>query len=96
MPDEDLKLLFNSLGMQVLEKENDVSGSLSALMSETLRFRKKLKEDTGMLLSIDDTRMALEGLESQLKEEKLPDELTSEQKTLAMILYDRITIFRNK
>lgn len=96
MSDEDLRLLFQSLGTQVLEKENDISGTLSALMSETVRFRKKLKEDMGTVLSIDDTRMALEGLESHLKEEKLSDEMTSEQKTLAMILYDRITIFRNK
>jgi len=96
MPDEDLKLLFQSLGMQVLENENDAGGTITELMSETVRFRKKLKEETGTVLNVNDTRMALEGLECHLKDEQLPDEMTSEQKTLAMIFFDRITIFRKK
>lgn len=94
MSDEELKLLFHSLGEQVLERETNPAAAASMLLAETLRFQKKLKEDTGVIFTLSDTRKALDGLESYLKGEPLEPSLSSEQKALAMILIDNMTIFR--
>lgn len=94
MSDEELKLLFHSLGEQVLEGGANPAAAASMLLAETLRFQKKLKEDTGEIFTLSDTRRALDGLENHLKGEPLEPSLTSEQKALAMIMIDHVTIFR--
>ncbi len=63
------------------------------LITETLKFRDKLKADTGQALTVTDTRAALDALEVYLKTNKLPDDLTPEQNALAQIWIDRLTIF---
>ena len=93
MSDDELKLIMNSLGLAVLEGQNDPTGAISILISETVRFRDKLKENTGEILTVDDTRKALDALDCHLKREPLPEDMTSEQKTLTQIWIDRLTVF---
>jgi len=90
---EELKLLMKSLGLQVLDKESDPSGTVSILISETVKLRDKLKEETGYILTVEDTRNALEALECVLNKDPIPEGLTSEQKLLAQIWFDRMTLF---
>jgi hypothetical protein len=92
--DNDYKLLIQALGGQILGQETDVNPALKALVDETLKFRDKLKEDTGETLTVDDTRVALEALEGHLQGKKFPKGLTPEQKALAQILIDRIILFK--
>jgi len=90
---EELKLLMKSLGLQVLDKESDPSGTVSILISETVKLRDKLKEETGYILTVEDTRNALEALECVLNKDPIPENMTSEQKLLAQIWFDRMTLF---
>jgi hypothetical protein len=91
---DDLRLLFESLGMSMFEHDKDPRGVLGMLMSETLKFRDKLKEDTGYTLTVADTRTALDALDQRTHGQPLPDDLTDEQKALVQIWMDRLTIFQ--
>ena len=91
---EELQLLMKSLGLQVLDSESDPSGTVSILILETVKLRDKLKEETGYILTVEDTRNALEALESVLNKDPIPEGLTSEQKQLAQIWFDRMTLFK--
>ena len=94
MPDKDIRLLIQALGGQLFGKQSDPTGTVAMLISETVRFRDKLKEDTGEILTVADTQVALDGLEKHLNGELLPKDLTSEQKALAQIWIDRLTLFK--
>jgi hypothetical protein len=63
------------------------------LVKETIKFRDKIKEERGVVLTVADTRQALDGLEKYLKGEDWNQNLTGEQAALLQIWIDRITIF---
>ncbi len=96
MSNDALYLLIQSLGAQVLEHQHNPSGSLAILMSETLKFRDKLKEETGQILTVEDTRRALDGLEQCLDGRPMPSGLTPEQQLLTQIWLDRLTLFKGR
>ncbi|UCE23271.1 MAG: hypothetical protein JSU74_08170 [Candidatus Zixiibacteriota bacterium] len=96
MSDDEYKLLVRALGSQILEERPDATEVLKQLVSDTLQFRDKLKEETGQIVTVEDTRIALDALETHLKGEKFPSGLTPEQKALAQILIDRIILFKLK
>ncbi len=93
MSNEELRLLLESLGAQVVGSQKNPTAAVAVLISETVKFRDKLKEETGEILTVADTRVALDALECYLNSEQFPDDLTSEQKTLARIYVDRLTLF---
>lgn len=94
MKDDDLKLLLQSLGAQILGPHYESVGALSVLFSETVRFRDQLKNDTGVTLTVADTRAALDALEKYLDTKQLPTKLSSEQMALAQLFIDRLTLFK--
>lgn len=93
MFEDNFRMLLDSLGGQVLDSHRDPSPTLAVLMTETIRFRDKLKADTGETLTVEDTRIALDALEHYLINETFPNDLTAEQKALAQIYVDRLTVF---
>ncbi len=98
MSDEEYKLLLDSMSDQIFGNQEEVNSEkqpeiLRKLMRETVKFRDKLKEDTGYIITVEDTRKALEALESHLRNEKFPKDLTSEQKALAQILIDTVVLY---
>jgi len=93
MYEENIRMLLDALGGQVLENYHDGTATLAVLMTETLRFRDKLKAETGETLTVEDTQAALDALEHYLIHENFPDNLTAEQKALAQIYVDRLTMF---
>jgi len=95
MWDDELRLLMQSLGISVLESQANPTGAVAMLISETVKFRDKLKEETGDILTVADTRAALDALENYLNGQPLPEELTPEQKALAQIWIDRLTVFNS-
>ena len=95
MLDDELELLMQSLGSVVLETQADPRGAVAMLVSETVKFRDKLKEETGQTLTVGNTRAALDALENYLNGKPLPDDLTPEQKALAQIWIDRLTVFNS-
>ena len=93
MADDDIRLLMNAMGVPLFGDEKDPTGTMSILFSETIKFRNKLKEDTGKIFTVGDTRKALEALENYLLEKPMPEDLTPEQKALTQIWIDRLTLF---
>ena len=93
MTNEQLKLLMKSLGLQLLDEKGHPGGTVAVLISETVKLRDKLKEETGYILTVEDTQTALGALEKLLNKEPAPETLTPEQKLLSQIWYDRLTIF---
>ena len=93
MYEEELQLLFESLGALVLEKQANPTGTVAMLISETVKFRDKLKNETGEILTVADTRTALDALENYLNGRPFPKELTPGQKALEQIWIDRLTMF---
>ena len=94
MSDENIRMLLKALGGQVLGDQENPGGTVAMLFTETIRFRDKLKEETGEILTVGDTRIALDALEKYLREDEIPTDLTSEQTMLLRIWIDRLTIFK--
>lgn len=88
-------MLIQSLGGQIVEGQINPRGAVAMLISETVRFRDKLMEETEQILTVEDTRVALDTLEGCLKGKEIPDHLTDEQKLLTQIWIDRLTIFKD-
>jgi len=93
MTDERLRLLIEALAGQFPQDQKDTTGTVAVLISETVKFRDKLKEEAGIVLTVEDTRIALDAVEARLKELPPPEQLTPEQKELAQILFDRLNLF---
>ncbi len=91
---ENIRLLIEALGSQVFESKKDPRGTVAMLITETIRFRDKLKEETGETLTVEDTRIALDALETYLTSGgNLPKDISPEQEALVQIWIDRLTIF---
>ena len=93
MSDKDIRLLLQALGSQLFEDQADPTGTVAMLISETVKFRDKLKEETGEVLTVGDTQAALDALEKHLNKEPSTAGLTPEQKALTQIWIDRLTLF---
>lgn len=94
MSADSLKLLMQSLGESIIPHNADPRGVVSILVTETLRFRDKLRTETGAVFTVEDTRLALGGLEAALGGNPMPGGLSPEQKSLAQIWFDRLTTFK--
>lgn len=94
MADEELRLLVKSLGGPMFVGKPDAAAVLRSLIKDTIQFRDKLKEETGQILTVEDTRIALDALDTHLKGTKFPANLTPEQKALAQIFIDRVVLFK--
>ncbi|MFQ5452627.1 MAG: hypothetical protein ACE5D6_00370 [Candidatus Zixiibacteriota bacterium] len=91
---EEFKLLIESLGNQILEERPDSTTILSNLLKDTIKFRDKLKEETGHIFTVEDTKIAVEALETHLNGKPFPKNLSPEQKALAQIYIDRVVLFK--
>lgn len=92
MSNEEIELLLKSLGERIVG-DNKAGNVLDMLIQETVKFRDKLEKESGVTLTVADTRLALEALEKYLHSEPWEQYLTSEQATLLQIWIDRITLF---
>jgi len=75
-------------------RNNGAAQVVNTLIRETVKFRDKLKAETGEILTVGDTRIALEALSEHLCGRKVPNSMTPEQKALTQIWIDRLTLFR--
>jgi len=93
--EEDLRLLMESMEDHMLHDRQDSTRVLNVLIEETIKFRDKLKEDTGEVLTVADAQNALNALDCHFNNQSIPENLTAEQKALLQIWIDRLTIFDN-
>jgi hypothetical protein len=92
--EEQLRLLIDSMCSQLADRNNGAAQVVNTLIRETVKFRDKLKVETGEILTVGDTRVALEALTEYLSGRKLTNGMTPEQKALTQIWIDRLTLFR--
>ena len=94
--EEQLRLLIDSMCDQLGSRNNGNGSSqvVNTLIRETVKFRDKLKAETGEILTVGDTRIALEALTEYLSGRKPTNGMTPEQKALTQIWIDRLTLFR--
>jgi len=95
MSADSLRLLMQSLGEAIVPHNADPRGVVSVLVTETLRFRDKLKAETGAVFTVEDTRLALGGLEAAMSGSPMPPGLSPEQRSLTQIWIDRLTTFKS-
>jgi len=88
--DDDIIKLFQSSELGIAN--DDPRSVVAILLTETVKFRDKLKEETGNILTVADTRTALSALKSYLITGSLSDKITLEQRTLTKIWIDRLTL----
>ena len=93
MLDDRLKLVIQALGEQLAVPGRDPRATVAILLSETVKFRDKLKQETGQVLTVGDTQTALDALDEHLRGQSIPDGLTAEQRALTQIYIDRLTLF---
>ena len=93
MPNDDIEILFQSLDQSLKEENSEQLSLLKLLMDKTLTFRDQLKEE-GLTLTVADTRIALDTLNSHINNRKFPLDLTSIQNRLAKLLIDTFILFK--
>ncbi len=65
-----------------LKDLDDKTGMVQILIDETLKYRDMLRDDTGEMLSVGDTRAALDALEDHLRDRAPTPDLTVVQQVL--------------
>ncbi len=93
MAGDELEAWFAEWGKHLFETRADPRGTLALLISETLKYRDTLKRETGKILTVADTRRALDALQRYLIGEAVPDTLTVEQNTLLQKWIEKLTAF---
>jgi len=85
MEDDQLKELFG-----LFSRGDDPSGTVAVLITETVKLRDALKQETGRILTVGDTRIALEALKDWLSGRPLSVELTEDQASLLKAWQSRL------
>lgn len=93
LTEEKLRLLVDTMTSALGDNVRAATKVTNMLIRETVKFRNKLKEETGEILTVGDTRVALEALGKHLDGGRMPKKLTPEQKALTQIWIDHLTLF---
>jgi hypothetical protein len=93
MPDDDFKLLIESLAEGMGVADEGSRKVVRKLMEETLKFRDKLLEDSDQTLTVKDVRICLDALEQWLSGDDPPDTLSEVQKSLTKMMADTVASF---
>ncbi len=74
-------------------ESKDATGAMAALMTETVRFRDELLAKTGYTLTVGDTRVALNALDTVMHSQPAPDDLSDVQRQLLEVWLARFRDF---
>lgn len=85
MDEDSLKALCQYAQQASEDDLADPQNIVAILTSETVKFRDKLKDETGEILTVADTRSTLDALTTFLVSNRLPNNITPTQKELAQI-----------
>jgi hypothetical protein len=72
MDDQDVDKLFLKAAGGAVRHSPDVKKVFSILVSSTLRYRDWVKEEKGMVVTVEDVRVALEWLLAAIRTHQLP------------------------
>jgi len=73
MDESDIHTLFMRVAGRARDLPEDVKSVFSILVSSTLRYRDALKEDLGIVVTVEDVRVALDGLLESMRTKRLPE-----------------------
>ena len=73
MDESDINKLFMRVAGQAGDVPEDAKSVFSILVSSTLRYRDSLKEDLGMVVTVEDVRVALDWLLESMHTKRLPE-----------------------
>jgi len=95
MEDKDIYMLFsNMLGDSPVANES-VRQVFSMLVKSTLRYRDQMLESRGMVITVQDVRIALDYLVTSLKTGKLPEKVKKERLDLLKLWLDELRCLGN-
>ena len=72
MDDSEITKLFFTIAESTVEESQEVRKVFSMLVSSTLRYRDLLKEDLGIVLTVEDVRVVLDWLIEAMHTKRLP------------------------
>jgi len=87
MANDQLKDLF-----KLFSRGDDPAGTVAVLVNETVKLRDALKQESGRVLTVGDTRAALEVLKDWLSGRLPSVELTADQATLLKAWQKRLLL----
>lgn len=73
MNESEIKNHFNRLAQELGDVPKEVEHVFSVLVSSTLRYRDKIKEETGIVLTVEDVRVALGWLMDTMGSGRFPE-----------------------
>jgi hypothetical protein len=73
MKDKDIYALFTSIAENPGEMDDSVRKIFSTLVKSTLRYRDHIREYKGVIVTVEDVRIALDWLVPSLKTGRLPE-----------------------
>jgi hypothetical protein len=73
MDESDIHTLFMRVAGRASDLPEDVKRVFSILVSSTLRYRDSLKEDLGIVVTVEDVRVALDWLSESMRTKRLPE-----------------------
>jgi hypothetical protein len=95
MEDKDIYILFSSmLGNSPMANES-VQQVFSMLVKSTLRYRDQMLESRGIVITVQDVRIALDCLVTSLKTGRLPEKVKKERLDLLKLWLDELRCLGN-
>jgi len=91
MDESEIHTLFMRVAGQARDLPEDVENVFSILVSSTLRYRDSLKEDLGMVVTVEDVRVALDWLLESMRTKRLPETNNALRLDLLKIWLDELT-----
>lgn len=93
MDESEINKLFLRVSASVVGASEDVKKVFSILVSSTLRHRDSLKEDLGIVLTVEDVRVALDWLLESMHTKRLPETNNTVRLDLVKIWFHELKLY---
>ncbi len=93
MKDKDIYELFSRVAEQPDQNNESARKVFSALVKSTLKYRDHIKEATGIIVTVEDVKTALNWLIPSLKTGRLPETDNKIQLDLLKLWLDEFRVF---
>ncbi len=90
MQDKDIYMLFSNMLGHSPESDDSVRQVFSMLVKSTLRYRDQMLESRGIVITVQDVRVALDCLIVSLKTGRLPQKVKKERLDLLKLWLDEL------
>jgi hypothetical protein len=90
MDESDIHRLFMRVAGRTSDLPEDVKRVFSILVSSTLRYRDALKKDLGVVVTVEDVRVALDWLLESMRTKRLPETNNALRLDLVKIWLDEL------